>query len=53
MFCPKDVCTVSISFCLNGEELIQQAFLIKYVENEISTPHKTESKKIVTSYTSY
>ena len=38
---------IIIIFCLNKEELIQQVYLIKYVENRISnsTSHKNKGKK--------
>ena len=38
---------IIIIFCLNKQELIQQVYLIKYVENPISnsTSHKNKGKK--------
>ena len=38
---------IIIIFCLNKQELIQQVYLIKYVENRISnsTSHKNKGKK--------
>ena len=44
---PKDVCSVSVFFCLNEKELSQQVCLIKYVVNEISnsTSHKKERER--------
>ena len=46
-FYPKDVCSISVFFCLNEKELRQQLCLIKYVENEISnsTSHKKERER--------
>ena len=35
-FYPKDICSFSIFFYLNEEELIQEVCLTKYIENEIS-----------------
>ena len=46
-FYSKDVCSFSLFFDLNEEELIQQVCLRKYKENEFfnSTLYKTQYKR--------
>ena len=45
-FYPKDVCSFSLFFYLNKEELTQQVCLKNYIKNEIfkSTLHKTKTE---------